>query len=115
MCLGYDSEFKTRMYEHGYQLFGAFYDLVGIYMFDDKDCKTDAELISVSNRLIKDFVSIGGIAMGFEGDYYGKTEHMTSKTYQDSVNEYMNNLYQQYYDSLDSSAQYWTEIDYFGG
>jgi len=39
---------------------------------------------------------------------------MTSKTFQGIVNDYMDTLYQQYYDSLDTSY-YWTEVDYFGG
>lgn len=42
VCLGKDGQFWTRMYQNGYSVFGKFYDLAGIFMFEKDECYTDA-------------------------------------------------------------------------
>ena len=82
MCVGYDENFNSRMYDHGYDLFGAFYDLAGIYMLNgDLACMTDEKSLDISNKLVADVTSIASVLVGFEGDYAGKTEHITKKQF----------------------------------
>lgn len=78
ICLGSDEGYLKRLYDHGYDLFGAFYDLVGIYMFESSPCSTDAEFIDVNNRLVEDMTAIGSVIIGFEADINVKAEHVSN-------------------------------------
>ena len=83
MCVGSDDGALQRIYDHGPDLFAAFYDLAGIYMFEEDVCSTDAEFININNRVIADMTSIGSTLLGFEADYTVKSNHVSNKNFQD--------------------------------
>lgn len=78
LCVqGYDPEFLTRIYENGYSLFAAFYDLFGILMFQDDTCYTDSQLIEEASKVTADMTSIYADVLGYEVKYDGETEHLS--------------------------------------
>ena len=93
MCAGADDGYITRMYDHGYDLFGAFYDLAGIYLFESSPCATDVEFIGINNRLIEDMTSISSVIVGFESNYNVTVEHVTTKNFKEQISEYVIDLY----------------------
>ena len=96
MCVGTDQGYLERIYEHGQELFSAFYDLAGIYMFEDTPCNTDAEFIGINSRLVNDMSSISSVIIGFESDYNVTSPHISNKNYKIQVSEYLEDLYSTY-------------------
>lgn len=78
----------------------------------DLTCMSDEKSIEVSNKLVADVASIASVLVGFEGDYAGKTEHITKKDFNTQVNEYINNLYNDYQDQL--NLDFFSGVDIYG-
>jgi hypothetical protein len=110
MCVGSDDGHLERIYDHGYDLFGAFYDLAGIYFFEATPCATDAEFIDINNRLIEDMSSIASVVVGFEADYNVTAEHVSNKNFQEQIAEYFDDLYSTYLESYTAIPD--MDIDY---
>jgi hypothetical protein len=102
-CVGADEGFLKRVYDHGYDLFGAFYDLVGILAFEQTPCETDTEFISQYNRLIADTSSILSVVVGFEADYNVTSNHVTIKSFNQQINDYFDSIYSDYFYDYDMS------------
>jgi hypothetical protein len=85
MCIGADDLYLERIYDQGYELFAAFYDLVGIYMFQAAPCVTDAEFLIINNKVVEDVTSITSVIIGFEADYTVTAPHISNKSYQEQV------------------------------
>lgn len=96
MCVGNDEGYLERIYAHGYDLFGAFYDVMGIYLFESSPCSTDAEFIDVNRRLVEDMASIGSVILGFEADYNMPNEHVSNHEFKHEIKEYFEGLYESY-------------------
>lgn len=94
MCVGTDNGQLERIYDHGYDLFGAFYDLAGIYFFEEDACSTDAEFIQTTNKIVADTANILSVVIGFEADYNVKSEHITNKELKNDIADYFEDLYQ---------------------
>jgi hypothetical protein len=105
MCVGSDDGYLERIYDHGYDLFGAFYDLAGIYMFESAPCATDVEFIGINNRLVEDMSSISTVMIGFESDYNTTSEHVSTKNFNEQIGEYFDDLYLTY---IESTASQWS-------
>jgi len=119
-CVGSDNGFLERIYTHGPDLFSAFYDLAGVFLFNLNDCKTDAEYINDHKRVVADVSSIGSAIIGFEADYSVKNKHISEKDFQSQIQEYFNDMYTNMtmnYDNLYASPEtpYAQDLDLFGG
>lgn len=106
MCVGSDDGALMRMYDHGQDLFAAFYDLAGIYLFEADICSTDAEFISQNNRLMADMTSIGSHLVGFEEDYTVTSNHVSTKNFQEQIGEYFDDLYTTYLENYTGPEYY---------
>lgn len=116
MCVGSDDNAMERIYAHGPDLFAAFYDLAGVYMFESSECSTDAEYIAQNNKIIADTISVATVLTGFEADYNVKSNHITNKNFHEQISTYLTDLYDSYMDNYintyGSSVDYGMDMDY---
>lgn len=92
-CVGSDEGFLERIYNHGPDLFAAFYDLAGVMFFSFNDCNTDAEYIQNHSKIVSDVASIGSAIIGFKADYNVKNAHISEESFQESVQKYFDDIY----------------------
>jgi len=117
MCAGYDLDFWTRVYENGTEIFASFYDLVGIWFFENDLCYTDAQLINEVGRIAEDLAALTSYLMGFDLDFdlNRQQKHIRKYDFWTQVNEYVDSLYQDYYvDMWGFDDDFWgMDEDYF--
>ena len=104
VCVGSDDGFLERVYNHGPDLFAAFYDLAGVMFFQYDDCNTDAEFVQEHSKIVSDISSVGTVLLGFEADYRVKNQHISTVSFQEQIQQYFDDMYQVYMDE--------SEIDY---
>jgi len=99
MCVGEDSGFYTRLYENGYEIFGSFYDLAGIMLFENDECYTDAQNIDEVSRIIEDLSALSSYVMGFDLDFdvERQQKHYRRSEFWTEVSEYWDSIYAQYF------------------
>jgi hypothetical protein len=116
MCAGYDEGFYTRLYQNGQEMFAAFYDLAGIWFFENDLCYTDAQLIDEVGRITQDLSALASYLIGFDLDFdlERKQRHIRKYDFWTQVNEYVDSLYEQYYYPVFGDEEYWGfDEDYF--
>ena len=117
MCVGSDDGFLERIYNHGPDIFAAFYDLAGIMFFQYDHCNTDAEFVQEHGKMVADISSVGTVLLGFEADYRVKSEHISTISFQEQIQTYFDDMYQTYNDattydySMDDGMYYEEPMD----
>ena len=106
VCVGSDDGFLERVYNHGPDLFAAFYDLAGVMFFQYDECNTDAEFVQEHGKIVSDISSVGSVLLGFEADYRVKNQHISTASFQEQIQEYFDEIYQTYVD--DSNIDYYS-------